>query len=83
MLFMVQPANGLPVIANKAPVVATHVGSFDANTVERTLERYKPEVHTWLSDTRMGVTHAWTDALWFADYIRCQPLTLRPAAAFA
>lgn len=45
---MLQSTNGLSIIANKSPVVATHVGSFDDVNVERTLQRYNHEVQTYV-----------------------------------
>lgn len=40
-------ANGLTVIANKPPIVATHVGGFDGNYTD-TLRRYDQEVVTYI-----------------------------------
>ncbi|MBL8049631.1 MAG: hypothetical protein JNM46_00275 [Anaerolineales bacterium] len=39
---------GLSVIANKAPVVGTHVGGFSATSVKQTQERYSKEALTYV-----------------------------------
>src|SRR6266568_3790519 len=45
---MVLIANNLQIIANKAPVVATHVGSFDQENAARTFTRYEKEASTYI-----------------------------------
>lgn len=45
-------ANGLMVIANKPPIVATHVGGFDGNYAD-TLHRYDQEVVTYVRTTEI------------------------------
>ncbi len=40
--------NGLRILANKEPVVATHVGVFDADNAENTYQRYRSETETFV-----------------------------------
>ena len=45
---MVSAIKGLKVLANKEPVVATHVGVFDAETAHETYSRYHAESETFV-----------------------------------
>jgi hypothetical protein len=45
---MPHSVEGLSVIANKTPVVGTHVGSFSAASIEQTQERYQLEALTYV-----------------------------------
>lgn len=45
---MISPIDGLNVLVNKEPVVATHVGIFDEETAHQTFIRYRSESETFV-----------------------------------